>query len=83
MKKYVFFTQLLFVVNALAQNTSSEDEFRCMRKLNAHMNPKHYYEPANLPWILPTTEMRDFACATEPGPSKWLIIQTNRRTFAI
>lgn len=52
MKKYAFFAQLLFGLNALAQNTSSEDEFRCLRELSAHMNPKHYYEPANRGTIL-------------------------------
>jgi hypothetical protein len=52
MKKYVFIAQMLFVFNALAQNTSSEDEFKCMRELRAHMNPRHFYEPANRGTIL-------------------------------
>ena len=52
MKKYIFLAQILFALNALAQNTSSEDEFSCMRELRAQMNPRHFYEPANRGTIL-------------------------------
>lgn len=52
MKTYLFLAQLLFGINAFAQNASSEDEFLCMRDLKEMMNPRHYYEPENRGTIL-------------------------------
>ncbi len=52
MKKYIFLAQLLFVLNALAQNTSSEDEFRCLRDLRSHMDSSFFHELAGRNTIL-------------------------------
>ncbi len=52
MKKHLFLFQLFFAANGFAQNTSSEDEFRCLRELRSQMDSRFFYEPAGRNTIL-------------------------------
>jgi len=45
MGKILFLIQFFFVTQAIAQTTSSRNEYMCLQELSAYMSPRHYHQP--------------------------------------